>query len=49
MTQERRPGRLWADLGVDAALKWTHGFHGAFLSMVKAAGQGQPSWPHLVV
>lgn len=36
-------GIVWA---IDAAFKWTKGFHGEFLSMVKQAGQGQPSWLH---
>jgi nitrite reductase (NO-forming) len=36
-------GLIWA---VDAAFKWSSGFHHEFLGMIKAAGEGQPSWLH---
>lgn len=34
-------GLIW---GIDATLKWLPGFRDQYLSMVQAAGQGQPSW-----
>jgi thiosulfate dehydrogenase (quinone) large subunit len=34
-------GAIW---GIDATLKWLPGFRDQYLSMVQAAGQGQPSW-----
>jgi thiosulfate dehydrogenase [quinone] large subunit len=30
--------------GIDATLKWLPGFRASYLSMIRAAGQGQPSW-----
>jgi thiosulfate dehydrogenase [quinone] large subunit len=30
--------------GIDATLKWLPGFRDSYLSMIRAAGQGQPSW-----
>ena len=34
-------GVIW---GIDATLKWLPGFRDQYLSMIQAAGQGQPSW-----
>jgi thiosulfate dehydrogenase [quinone] large subunit len=34
-------GVIW---GIDATLKWRPGFRDQYLSMIQAAGQGQPSW-----
>jgi thiosulfate dehydrogenase [quinone] large subunit len=34
-------GAIWA---IDATLKWLPGFRDQYLSMIQAAGQGQPSW-----
>jgi thiosulfate dehydrogenase (quinone) large subunit len=34
-------GLIW---GIDATLKWLPGFRDSYLSMIQAAGQGQPSW-----
>jgi len=36
-------GVIWA---IDAVFKWRPGFRSSFLSMVKGAGAGQPSWLH---
>jgi uncharacterized membrane protein YphA (DoxX/SURF4 family) len=36
-------GLIWL---VDAVFKWLPDFHKGLLSMVKMAGQGQPSWLH---
>lgn len=36
-------GVIW---GIDAFFKWRPGFSNGFSGMVKAAGQGQPSWLH---
>jgi uncharacterized membrane protein YphA (DoxX/SURF4 family) len=30
--------------GIDATLKWLPGFRDNYLSMIRASGQGQPSW-----
>ena len=36
-------GVIW---GIDAAFKWTPSFRHEYLSLVQAAGQGQPGWLH---
>jgi len=36
-------GVIWA---IDAQFKWRPGFRHHFLTMIKGAGEGQPSWLH---